>query len=277
MKREIDRERGFTRVDALVTIIVITMIVTTSLAALVPAMNKARDAALRVRCANQMKQIGAAIAMYADAYNGWLPFYGGWDPSFDPPYNCVDTGTIGCPRDESHPYAVFRMNEQWCENGDITKPYPMKLGCLYRAGIITDARVFYCPASTQEQYQYESYINPPPWGTLPQDFNTRNSMNQWVRVGYTYFPVDPTVRMESNGALKAPIHTARRYDGVDMQIPYLADVLWYRETMSHKTESGYSLNALFKDGHVVYCKDRRLFSDDKNDDPWSFGCNGKVE
>ena len=47
MKRETDREGGFTRVDALVTIIVITMIITTSLAALVPAMNKAREAALR--------------------------------------------------------------------------------------------------------------------------------------------------------------------------------------------------------------------------------------
>ena len=82
MKREINRERGFTRVDALVTTTVITMIVTTSLAAIVPAMNKAREAAMRACCANQMRQIGAAIAMYADAYNNWLPFYGGYDPSF---------------------------------------------------------------------------------------------------------------------------------------------------------------------------------------------------
>ena len=115
--------------------------------------------------------------------------------------------------------------------------------------------------------KYESYINPPPWGTLPQEFNTKLPSGQRVRLGYTYFPTDSTAKMETNGALKAPIATARKYDGVDMQIPYLADVLWWRETMSHKTESGYSLNALFKDGHVVYCKDRRLFSDDVNDDP----------
>ena len=46
-EREINRERGFTRVDALVTIIVITMIVTTLPATIVPAMNRAREAAMR--------------------------------------------------------------------------------------------------------------------------------------------------------------------------------------------------------------------------------------
>ena len=269
MKRH--REKGFTRVDALVTTVVVTMIVATLPAALVPAMNKAREAALRAQCANNLKEIGAAIAMYADAYDGALPFYGGWDPNFEPPYNCQETAGCksydNCPQDESHPYAAFRANVQWCENGDLTKPYPMKLGCLYRAGIISDARIFYCPASTQEQYQYESYVNPAPWGSLPQKFNEEHMMNQWVRVGYTYFPVDETVPMCFNGQLQAPKNTARRYDKLEPNIPYLADMLWYRATMSHKTEGGYSLNALFKDGHVVYCKDRRFFSYDTDDDP----------
>jgi len=90
------RERGFTRVDALVTIIVMTMIVTTSLAALVPAMNKAREAAMRAQCANQLKQIGAAIAVYADAYDNWLPFYGGKDPTFAPPFKCTESTPEDC-------------------------------------------------------------------------------------------------------------------------------------------------------------------------------------
>jgi hypothetical protein len=268
------RETGFTRVDALVTIIVITVIVTTSLAALVPAINKAREVAMRVTCSNHLKEIGAAIAMYADAYDNWLPFYGGYDPNFADPYDCEETAgcktTGNCPRDEEHPYAVFRRNEVWCRNGNLDDPYPMKLGCLYREGIIADARVFYCPANTESQYQYESYINPPPWGRLPQVFNeppTGNG-NQWVRVGYTYYPVDSTAPRCFNGELEGPKYTARRYDKLDPNIPYLADVLWFRATMSHKTESGgCSLNALFKDGHVVYCKDRRFFSDNPNEDP----------
>ena len=49
---------------------------------------------------------------------------------------------------------------------------------------------------------------------------------------------------------------------MDARMPYITDVIYYGETISHKTESGgYSLNALFKDGHVVYCEDQSLFSD----------------
>ena len=268
-----NKEAGFTRVDTLVTIIVITMIVTTSLAAIVPAMNKAREAAMRAQCANHMRQIGAAIAMYADSHNGWLPFYGGYDPNYDETFNSKFHRSPA--RDESHPFAAFRLNQQWMVDG---KPVPMKLGCLYAAGIVTDARIFYCPANItktveMQAYQYESYVNPAfpntsyEWGTLPQKFNADNGMNQWVRIGYTYFPVDSTAPTETNGDLWAPQYTARRFDKLDPNIPYLADFLWYRRSISHKTENGYSVNALFKDGHIVYCKDRRFFSDNPDDDP----------
>jgi hypothetical protein len=275
MKRQVNRERGFTRADALVTIMVITMIVATSLAALVPAMNKARETAMRAQCADNLRQICAAIAVYADAYDNWLPFYGGKDPTFAPPFRCTENFNerSSCPSDESHPYAVFRMNEQWCENGDLAKPYPMKLGCLYREGIVTGARIFYCPASTEPQYQYESYVNPLlpntsyEWGTLPQKFNNDAMMNQWVRTGYTYFPVDSSMYRFYDGAREAPMATARRFDKLDPNIPYLADMLWYRSQISHKTENGCSANAAFKDGHVVYCKDRRFFSGNPVDDP----------
>jgi type II secretory pathway pseudopilin PulG len=275
MKRQKTREKGFTRIDALVTIMTISLIVTTSLAALVPAMNKAREAALRAQCADNLRQINAAIAVYADAYDNWLPFYGGKDPAFNPPYKCTEyfDEPGACPWDEAHPYAAFRRNEQWCRNGNLDDPYPMKLGCLYAEGIVTDARIFYCPANTELQYQYDSYVNPYPpntsyeWGTLPQKFNADTQMNQWVRTGYTYFPVDSSMYRFYDGAREAPMATARRYYKLDPAIPYLTDVLWYRSQISHKTENGYATNAAFKDGHVVYCKDRRFFSYDRNDDP----------
>ena len=268
MKRH--RERGFTRVDALVTIIVITMIVTTSLAALVPAMNKARQAALRARCANQMKQISAAISMYADTYNSFLPWCGGKDPNYPPPFNCKVSSS--CPSDETHPYTVYRGdNPNYLDVNGV--PIPMRLACLYEEGIIDDASVFYCPDNQEPTYQYDSYVHPSPpntsyeWGTLPQAFNDRTAMNQWVRAGYLYYPTNPNT---------SPKYTPRRYDELDAQIPYITDILIIASTsswgtISHKTESGgYSLNALFKDGHVVYCKDRRLFSRNPNDTMYDF-------
>ena len=265
------RKRGFTLVELLVVISIIALL----LAIIIPSMNKARETAKRVICSNQQKEIARAISMYADAWDQKMPFYGGKDPSFADPYDCEETPGCAdkdnCPGDEKHPYAVFRADKQeWWRNGNVEDPYPLKLGCLYAASIITDAKLFYCPSNKEGQYKFESYYNPKPWGRLPQVFNTENNMNQWVRVGYTYYPVDGTMppsAMCFNGRMQGPKYTARRFDKLDPHIPYLADVMWYRATMSHKTKDSYAINAAFKDTHVVYVNDWRLFSDNEEADP----------
>jgi prepilin-type N-terminal cleavage/methylation domain-containing protein len=276
-------KKAFTLVELLVVISIIALL----LAIIVPSMNKARETAKRIICSNQIKEVARGVAMYADVYDNQMPFYGGYDPSFtnlDPPlhrYACKE-GDATCPKggiDEEHPYAVFRQNPLWCPEEDTSKPpWPMKLGCLYAKGVITDARVFYCPSNKEGQYLYNSYTKPQPpntslqWGTLPQQFNTDYVMNQWVRTGYTYFPVDGTIPKRNFGVslsdLLAPRCTARRFDKLDPRISYLADVLWFRKTMSHKTKDTLGVNAAFKDTHVVYCNDWRLFKDNPtSEDP----------
>ena len=271
------RKTGFTLVELLVVISIIALL----LAIIIPSMNKARDTAKRVVCSNQLKEIARAISMYADSYNGWMPFYGGQDPTFDDKFDSKYNRSPA--KDEAHPYAAFRANDQWMidvitEKGKEKQPVPMKLGCVYRANIIKDPRIFYCPANTTripdtEQYQYESYIHPMQpnpsyeWGTLPQQFNADNAMNQWVRVGYTYYPVDLTAPRDYNGEIEGPQYTARKFAKLDSHIPFLADVLWYRRTMSHRTKDSYATNAAFKDTHVVYCNDWRFFSDNIDADP----------
>ena len=254
------RKRGFTLVELLVVISIIALL----LAIIVPSMNKARETAKRVICSNQLKEIARGIAMYADAWDQKMPFYGGYDPTYPGKYCKPDSW------DEAHPYAVYRaIPDLWLVNG---KPVAMKLGCLYEAGIITDPRVFYCPSNREEQYMFESYYNPKPWGTLfpNQEFNIRTGANPWVRVGYTYFPVDGTIPKEnfevSVSGLLAPKYTARRFDKLDPYIPYIADVLWFRKTMSHRTKDSLAINAAFKDTHVVYTNDWRLFTDNEKAD-----------
>ncbi|MCE5186946.1 MAG: prepilin-type N-terminal cleavage/methylation domain-containing protein [Planctomycetaceae bacterium] len=231
------QNKGFTLIELLVVIAIIALL----LAVLLPGLKKAKDVAKRVICSARLRQVGVAMKMYSDAFNGALP----------------DDQTITGGA-ERHTFIVYRQDQVFL-NGKLK---PFRLAYLYEMNYIDTPEIFYCPGNSRSEagnYVYENYCNPAPWGTLPQVYNTTPGVdNQWVRVGYTYFPIANNPVIDATWC--APLNLPKKYIQVNPSLPMMADLIHNLNAISHQNNNVYSLNALYSDGHVGFCNDQAVFN-----------------
>jgi prepilin-type N-terminal cleavage/methylation domain-containing protein/prepilin-type processing-associated H-X9-DG protein len=128
--------RGFTLIELLVVIAIISILVSM----LLPAIQKAREAANRVRCSNNLHQLGIALHSHHDA-RGKFPTAGaGYDTAGNRVFDNISTFTALLPYiEETSTYQQF----------DLSAPY--NAAGANRAASKTTIQVFLCPTNPIRQ------------------------------------------------------------------------------------------------------------------------------
>ena len=164
--------QGFTLVELLVVIAIIGILI----ALLLPAVQSAREAARRMSCSNNLKQMGLAMHVYADSFKGMLP-------------NAGFSGS-GYPNDHSPlarllPYCE-QANLQNLIDFDIQMGHPGKADLPAELWPVaaTQVAMFLCPSDGEDPVHEVSL----PSGTTIPVAGSNYAMNQGSGLDGVFHP-----------------------------------------------------------------------------------------
>jgi prepilin-type N-terminal cleavage/methylation domain-containing protein len=130
--RDVGKTRGFTLVELLVVIGIITVLI----AILLPSLNVARESAQKVNCASNLRQLALMTQEYALENHDYIP--------------------VGRASNN-----LF-VNYWFVDNSDTGGGSFYMFGSLYGASLMPNGKIAYCPSQTEPTWSYNSPDNPWP-------------------------------------------------------------------------------------------------------------------
>lgn len=199
--RRVSAARGFSLLDVLVTMAVISVL----MALLLPSLAKVNETARRVVCQSNVRQVGLGVLMYADDWNGQLP-----------PSMYLARGTA---RATSRPQDMVTLRVPETDNPD--QPWD-GLGILFTAGYLPAPKVFYCPSHTGDN----------PYSRYAMQWSTDGSGPGEVVCNYHYRGEGPMHPVRAN---EPPAPTTTALYLIDpTRSSLLADGMRVRSDNNHK-------------------------------------------
>ncbi len=256
------RRSAFTLIELLVVIAIIAILI----GLLLPAVQKVREAAARMSCSNNLKQLGLAYHNYESAY-GRLPAWG-----FDFPTNPRAANPYGAQRQgfTSITMAVENVEQENLArmvNRQISILDPLNLpppapGASNQAGR-TPVKVFVCPSTPNgmELANYDMVMN----GDYGFPLGNRYSRTDyWPYTGIDPAAVTrcgatqtPAANADSSGALSVGTASRGRGVGPNQGNPFTAITDGTSNTMLLGEIAGRGLNIYFRGRSVMAVPNNR--------------------
>jgi prepilin-type N-terminal cleavage/methylation domain-containing protein/prepilin-type processing-associated H-X9-DG protein len=143
--RPVPHRRAFTLIELLVVIAIISVLV----GLLLPAVQKVREAASRVKCQNNLKQIGLALHNYEGVHGRFPPAYVTQNTRADGSANGISYGDDN--RNGPTGFAWGVMLLPYLEQDNLYRQFNLNLPCWApenAAAARTRVSVFLCPSAT---------------------------------------------------------------------------------------------------------------------------------
>ncbi len=154
--------KAFTLIELLVVIAIIALL----MGILMPALSSVREGARRTVCSAHMHDLGLAITMYCEQEDGLLP--------------AMRVGLNGDVRNEQ----LTNHHARWWRINNLSGQMSFwNLGLLWKAGVVEDGKIFFCPGA-KAAFKYRDYTAE----GFPTDIQISATSTRGVRVPYSFNP-----------------------------------------------------------------------------------------